>query len=59
MSEFRKLEREQNKLDRRLKEVASKRAKEITQRYPSYCIHTPKEALRDIANRTIKRSWIK
>jgi len=57
MSEFRKLEREQNELDRRLKEVASKKAGEICKRYPSYCIYTPKEALRNLANGIRKRSW--
>lgn len=50
MSEFRKIQLEQRKLDRQLDEIAAKRAREFQKgRYPSYCMHTPPEVLDRLA----------
>lgn len=50
MSEFRKIQLEQRKLDSKLDEIAAKRAREFQkQRYPSYCMHTPPEVLDRLA----------
>ena len=50
MSEFRKIQLEQRKLDSKLDEIAAKRAREFQkERYPSYCMHTPPEVLYRLA----------
>lgn len=58
MSEYRKLEKEQNQLDRKLKQVASRRAGQLREEARiSYCMHTPKKALRQLEERSRSRSW--
>ena len=54
MSEYRKMEIEQRKLNRDLDKIAKKRAKEIynKQRTPSYCMHTPSEVLKKLSERS-------
>lgn len=56
MSEYRKIQLEQRKLDRELDQIASQKAKDWkAARRVSYCMHTPKEALRQLEQRARSR----
>ena len=60
MSEYRKIQIEQCELDRKLDEIAARRAKERKEASKiSYCMHTPKEAMRRLGERSRSRtrSW--
>ncbi len=58
MSEYRKIQIEQRELDRKLDEIAARRAKERKAASKiSYCMHTPKEAMRRLGERSRTRSW--
>ena len=50
------IQKQQRELDRRLDEIAHKRAQEIIRdlRSPSYCMHTHREALQRLAQRHSK-----
>lgn len=58
MSEYRKIKIEQHELNRKLDEIATR--KELERRAAnkiSYCMHTPKEAMRSLGERSQTRSW--
>lgn len=56
MTEFRKIQIEQRELDRKLDEIAAKKAKERQeQNRLSYCMHTPLEVLRNLGKRKFER----
>lgn len=55
-SEFRTIQLEQRKLDAKLDLIAAKRAREWkAETRVSYCMHTPKEALRRLGERARSR----
>lgn len=58
MTEFRKIQIEQRELDKTLDKIAEKKSKERRKKFKkSYPIHTPREALRNLGNRTIPKHW--
>jgi hypothetical protein len=53
MTEYEKIQQEQKELERKLDEIAVRRAKERRSRNRrSYCMHTPPEALRRLGERS-------
>ena len=58
MTEYDKIQREQKELERKLDEIAARRAKERQERNrKSYCMHTPPEVLRNLGKRKFERNW--
>lgn len=58
MTEFRKIQIEQRKLEEELDKIAEKKSEERRKKFKkSYPIHTPKEALRNLGNRIIPKCW--
>lgn len=56
MTEYDKIQMEQKKLERKLDEIAARRAKEMRERNrKSYCMHTPPEVLRALGEANRKR----
>lgn len=58
ITEYRKIQIEQRKLEEALDKIAEKKSKERRKKFKkSYPIHTPREALRNLGNRTTPKRW--
>lgn len=56
ISEYRKIQIEQRELDRRLDEIAMRKAQQRSSgRKASYCMHTPKEAMQRLGKKSQSR----
>lgn len=58
ITEFKKIQIEQRRLDEALAQIAEKKSKDRRKKLKkSYPIHTPREALKNLGNRTIPKRW--
>ncbi len=59
MSEFQKMKEQERELDRKLDEICKREALERKAKHKySYAMHTPREALRRLGDRSNPKTWL-